>query len=78
MLGILLGPGVLLLARLFRHMSYVFLSKCLCSGVCVFFFSRTSPLYHVMGIVVLSYPAYAVRYVFWLMVASGNCGYVAA
>ena len=27
---------------------------------------------------VLSYPAYAVRYVFWLMVASGNCGYVVA
>ena len=33
MLGILSGPGVLLLARFFRHMSYVVLSKYLCSGV---------------------------------------------
>ena len=75
MLGILLGPGVLLLARLFRHMSYVSLSKCLCSGVCVFFF--LGRVLYIMSWV-LSYPAYAVRYVFWLMVASGNCGYVAA
>ena len=27
-------PGILFLARLFRHMSYVFWSKYLCSGVC--------------------------------------------
>ena len=34
MLGILSGPGALLFARFFRHMSYVSLSKYSCSVVC--------------------------------------------
>ena len=34
MLGILSGPGALLFARFLRHMSYVSLSKYLCSGIC--------------------------------------------
>ena len=44
MLGILSGPGVLLFARFLRQMSYIFLSKYLCSGVCGFpFLSMTNP-----------------------------------
>ena len=35
-LGILSGPGVLLFARFLRQMSYFFLSKYSCSGVCGF------------------------------------------
>ena len=37
MFGILSGPGVLLLAKLFRHESYVYVSKYLYNGVCGFF-----------------------------------------
>ena len=44
MLGILSGPGALLLARFFKHKSYVSLSKYSCSGICgVLFFSKASP-----------------------------------
>jgi hypothetical protein len=44
MLGILSGPGILLFARFFRHMSYVSLSKYSCRGVCGFsLFSMTNP-----------------------------------
>ena len=43
-LGILSGPGVLLFARFLRQMSYISLSKCLCSGVCGSpLLSRTRP-----------------------------------
>ena len=44
MLGILSGPGVLLLARFFKHMSYVVLSKYSCSGTLGFpLLSMTNP-----------------------------------
>ena len=44
MLQILSGPGALLFARFFRHMSYVSLSKYSCSRVCGFpLLCMTSP-----------------------------------
>ena len=44
MLGILSGPSVLLLARYFRHISYVVLSKYSCNGVSRFsLLSMTNP-----------------------------------
>ena len=62
-LGILLGRSVLLLARFFKHMSYVVLSKYSCSGALGFpFLSMTKPSKSCHGYCLTPYVHFGVLY----------------